>query len=124
MTNKPMLSVEREFKREVRYTVIKHIKLTADQMRHLEECIFGEGIPTIEAVVVESDWPEYGPTWAAIEIRMNRGEPGKKSRAIQVWHQDSPGMKVWVVRGWLGRLLRNKYFAGVFEKTYPSNPEL
>lgn len=71
MTNKPMLSVEREFKREVRYTVIKHSKLTANQMQHLEEFIFGEGVPTIEAVVVESDWPEYGPTLAAIENRMN-----------------------------------------------------
>lgn len=45
-------------------------------------------------------------------------------RTIQVWHQDSPGMKVWVIRGFWGRVLRNKDFAGVFEKTYPSKPSI
>ena len=116
--------MSREFRREVRYTVIKHSKLTANQVKHLEEFLFGEGIPTIEAVVIEPDWPEFGPAWAAIEKRMKRTRRGKKPCAIQVWHQDSPGIKVWVVRGWWGRLLRNKYFAGAGEKTYPSNPDL
>lgn len=122
MTNKTMLSVEREFKREVRYTVIKHSHLTDSQMQHLKDCIFGEGIPTVEAVVVESDWPEYEPVWRMIKRRI-AAERNKSARATQVWHQDSPGMKVWVVRGWWGRLLRNKDFASIGEKTYPTNPE-
>ncbi|KWV72127.1 hypothetical protein [Pseudomonas fluorescens] len=59
-----------EFKREVRYTVIKHSQLTESQMQYLKGCIFGEGIPTVKAVVVESDWPEFEPVWKMIEDRV------------------------------------------------------
>lgn len=57
------------FKREVRYTVIKHSQLTDAQIGFLKNCIHGEGIPTVEAVVVESDWPEYEPVWSLLERR-------------------------------------------------------
>lgn len=124
MQKEPMLSDEQGFKREVRYTVIKHIQLTDSQMQHLKDCIFGEGIPTVDAVVIESGWPEYEPVWEMLKRRAARIRRKKGVRATQVWHQDSPGMKVWVVRGWWGRLLRNKDFAGVSEKTYPFNPDL
>lgn len=78
----PMLGVEKESGRELRYTVIKHSKLTAEQMHHLEECIFGEGIPTIEAVVVESDWPEYNGTYEAIKNR-SKNEMGHCKKSLQ-----------------------------------------
>lgn len=58
-----------EFKREIRYTVIKHSQLTESQMQYLKGCIFGEGIPTVKAVVVEADWPEYEPVWSLLERR-------------------------------------------------------
>ena len=58
------------FKREVRYTVIKHSQLTDAQIGFLKNCIHGEGIPTVEAVVVESDWPEYEPVWKMIDDRV------------------------------------------------------
>jgi hypothetical protein len=58
-----------DFKREERYTVIKHNQLTEAQMRYLKDCIYGEGIPTVECVVIESDWPEYEPVWKMIEER-------------------------------------------------------
>ena len=45
-----------------------------------------------------------------------------RGQAIQVWHQDSPGMRVWVVRGFWGRLIKGKEFASVGEKTYPTKP--
>ena len=32
-----------------------------------------------------------------------------------LWHPDSPGMKVLVVRGWLGRLFKPKEFATLGE---------
>lgn len=57
-------------KREVRYTVIKHNQLTDAQVGFLKNCIYGEGIPTVEAVVIESDWPEYEPVWKMIEDRV------------------------------------------------------
>lgn len=60
-----------EFKREIRYTVIKHNQLTESQMQYLKNCIFGEGIPTVEAVVIESDWPEFEPVWRMIEDRVS-----------------------------------------------------
>ena len=69
-----------EFKREVRYTVIKHNQLTESQMQYLKNCIFGEGIPTVEAVVVESDWPEYQPVWKMIEDRVS-GAPVEGGKA-------------------------------------------
>lgn len=69
-----------EFKREVRYTVIKHSQLTESQMQYLKGCIFGEGIPTVKAVVVEADWPEYQPVWQMIEDRVT-GAPVEGGKA-------------------------------------------
>lgn len=72
-----------EFKREPRYVVFK-IK---DALDHLSACeldrlqAIGEkiaagratdGKPPFNAVVVEQDWPEFEPTWAAIEQRVRR----------------------------------------------------
>ena len=69
------------FKREPRYVVFK-IK---DIQAYCSESIRGtieeigrliahgrdyEGKPPFNAVVVEQDWPEFEPTWAAIEARM------------------------------------------------------
>lgn len=33
------------------------------------------GKPLLECVVVESDWPEYEPTWKAIEARVTGAQP-------------------------------------------------
>ena len=70
-----------EFVREPRYLVIK-IK---DAVKYLSEaqCFAlttlaarvekgrsGDGKPALDSVVVERDWPEFEPTWAAIEARM------------------------------------------------------
>ena len=68
------------FKREVRYTVIKHSQLTDAQIGFLKNCIHGEGIPTVEAVVVESDWPEFEPVWKMIEDRV-AGAPVEGGKA-------------------------------------------
>lgn len=43
---------------------------------------------------------------------------------FQVWHQDSPGIKVWVIRGFWGKLFRNKLFSSVGEKHYQTKPEI
>jgi hypothetical protein len=56
-----------EFKREERYTVIKYSQLTDKQIGFLKDCIFGEGIPTVECVVVESDWSIYEDVWKMVE---------------------------------------------------------
>ena len=70
-----------EFVREPRYIVFK-LKdidkyLTQGEKDSLmcigDEIAFGrnhDGKPPFNAVVVEQDWPEFEPTWAAIEARM------------------------------------------------------
>lgn len=62
----------KEFKREERYTVIKNNQLTDKQVQYLKVCIFGEGIPTVECVVIESDWPEYEPVWGMLKTRFEK----------------------------------------------------
>ena len=65
-----------EFKREERYMVVKLSKLAddlgGDELSREEQIYrlahFGKAL--VECVVVESDWPEYEPTWAAIKARV------------------------------------------------------
>lgn len=62
------------FEREDRYTVIKHNQLTDEQIRHLKDLIIGEGVPTVDGVVIESDWSEYEHVWKIIENRVANKE--------------------------------------------------
>ena len=68
------------FVREKRYTVIKSTDIEAflnpaerlaldSIMAKIEMARVLEGKAPLDAVVVESDWPEYEPTWKAIEAR-------------------------------------------------------
>ena len=78
--------MQKQFKREQRYFVVK-VKdakeyLDAHQLEKLAEIADTisegrekDGIPAVECVVVESDWPEYEPTWKAIEARVNGAQP-------------------------------------------------
>ena len=73
--------MRKQFKREQRYFVVK-VKdakeyLDAHQLEKLAEIADAisegrekDGIPAVECVVVESDWPEYEQTRRAIEARM------------------------------------------------------
>lgn len=60
--------------RENRYIVIKHeslSRLTPKEQQDFYQLIGAAG--TVDGVVVESDWPEYEPTWQAIERRVDGG---------------------------------------------------
>lgn len=59
-----------KFEREERYIVFKVKDLSEHKLGWVRDVIRLNGIPTVDAVVVESDWPEYEPTWAAIERRV------------------------------------------------------
>ena len=78
-----------EFEREQRYVVLK----VKDVMQRLSEKdilmlarILDEidayrksiGKKSLECVVIESDWPEYEPTWKAIEARVTSAQGEKK----------------------------------------------
>ena len=72
-----------EFKREERYVVFKLSdlgnSLKGDEIRRLAKEYAEQrglkGKAPLECVVVESDWPEYEPTWKAIEARVTGAQP-------------------------------------------------
>lgn len=82
-----------DFKREERYIVIKLTDLKDaplsnmernvldDVCRHVNEYRQEAGKAPFECVVVESDWPEYEPTWAAIEARMSQ-QPTQEEKKL------------------------------------------
>ena len=80
-SNTEMVSV---LQREDRYIVIKRSDLERISAQHrfefskasrvVHERMFAAGAPARRFLVIESDWPEYEPTWAAIERRVN-GSP-------------------------------------------------
>ena len=83
MTNKPMLSVEREFNREDRYIVVKRSDLDRIPNRkvvHTFLAALGEvsahsvRISQRDFLVIESDWPEFEPAYRMIEDRTT-GKP-------------------------------------------------
>lgn len=82
-----------EFEREQRYVVLK----VKDVMQRLSEKdiltlarILDEidayrksiGKKSLECVVIESDWPEYEPTWKAIEGRVTCTQPAPSVPAV------------------------------------------
>ena len=62
------------FEREDRYAVIKYKKLTDQQWTLLPTMLDNFAGARVDAVVVESDWPEYHLVWAMLEHRM-AGKP-------------------------------------------------
>ena len=83
-----------EFKREPRYIVFKIKDLEADcnteamvALQRIGDRVAegrrDHGKPPFNAVVVEQDWPEFEPTWEAIEGRMT-GKPIEPRYAIAI----------------------------------------
>ena len=72
-----------EFSREDRYIVFKTSdlgnSLKGDEIRRLAREYAEQrrlkGKEPLECVVVEKDWPEYEPTWKAIEARVTGAQP-------------------------------------------------
>ncbi len=75
-----------EFTREVRYVVLKNADITQCltvneliELRRIQAKVTEHraktGKPRLECVVVEKDWPEYEPTWKAIEARVMGAQP-------------------------------------------------
>ena len=73
--------MNKEFTRETRYVVLKNADIMQCltikeliELRHIQARVtehrMAIGKPRLDCVVVEADWPEYEPTWKAIEARM------------------------------------------------------
>lgn len=82
-----------EFKREDRYMVFKISDVvehcTKAEALHLARLYEIQrvgrkdaGKAELECVVVESDWPEYEPTWKAIEARVTGAQPAPSEGSI------------------------------------------
>lgn len=78
--------MNKEFTHEARYVVLKNADimqcLTINELIELrriqarvKEHRTKIGKPRLDCVVVESDWPEYEPTWRAIEARLTGAQP-------------------------------------------------
>lgn len=63
-----------KFQREERYIVFKVKDMSEHKLGWVRDVIRLNDIPTVDAVVVEANWPEYEPTWAAIERRVTGGQ--------------------------------------------------
>ena len=85
-----------EFTREARYAVLKSADvmqcLTVSELIELrriqakvEEHRAEIGKPPLDCVVVESDWPEYEPTWEAIKARVTGAQPAPSVPDGFVW---------------------------------------
>lgn len=68
----PQLRQSESFNREERYIVIKISKIIAAPFRErvIKDLKREYADALVDCVVVESDWPEYEPTWKAIERRV------------------------------------------------------
>ncbi len=81
------------FHREDRYIVIKRSDLDrlerldrhlfSQTSRRAHEQMFAAGAPARQFLVLESDWPEFEPTWAAIEARIT-GKPAEQQQGEPV----------------------------------------
>lgn len=108
------------FQREDRYIVIKVSDLAivppavgkpfAEQLIAIQR-----RLPKRECLVIESDWPEYEPTWAAIEARV-AGKPAQ--------HQGEPVAYQFQARDgtWRGFQSQNHYINTVEDGTWPIRP--
>ena len=81
-----------EFTREDRYIVFKlsdveryltdadraHLAMMKNEIDAGRDCA---NKPPFKGLIVESDWPEYEPTWKAIEARVTGAQPAQKAVA-------------------------------------------
>lgn len=61
-----------DFKLEHRYYVVKRKHLTPSRDMIIRDLLHKFALPSVEYVVVESDWPNYEHTWKTIE-RVSEG---------------------------------------------------
>ncbi|QXG49175.1 hypothetical protein [Pseudomonas viridiflava] len=109
-----------EFQRENRYIVLKRKNLgdLPKQLQHRLKPAVEDALailPKLNFLVIESDWPEYEPTWAAIEARMTGaapqppalgGEPevlerARKIELLREAFEQRFKLDIWAVIDWL-----------------------
>ena len=65
--------MKKTFKREHRYMVLNLNLLSSEQIEQIcKVVVTSKPLPFVDCVVVEKDWPEYEPTWQAIQTRVEQ----------------------------------------------------
>lgn len=83
--------LEPTFEREERFIVVKRKNLGSDE-EPLRRYLAKRDIPTVECVVVESDWPEYEIVWAMIEARCTgRTQPDAQPDVVEAVDPEQAG---------------------------------
>ena len=73
-----------EFKREERYVILKISHMDETQKDILPRLLDVNGFIPVAGVVVESDWPEYEPTWEAIKDRVEGNTRASKNTILDL----------------------------------------
>ena len=120
-----------EFNREERYIVFKlsdvEEHFTPGEMQQLARLTEVQrvgrseaGKPLLECVVVEVDWPEYEPTWKAIEARVTGAQPSLSfADAYQGARED---LAIWKKRALKAEDLNRKFVAEINGPAYMGEP--
>ena len=125
------MKMQKQFKREQRYFVVK-VKdakeyLDAHQLEKLAEIADTisegrekDGIPAVECVVVESDWPEYESTWRAIEDRVTGAQPAPSF--ADAYQGAMEEVAIWKRRALEAEDLNRKFVAEINGPAYMGEP--
>lgn len=120
-----------EFVREERYIVFKVLDVEryltqADQeylsmMKH--EIDAGRDCankPPFKGLIVEADWPEYEPTWKAIEDRVTGAQPAPSF--ADAYQGAMEEVAIWKKRALEAEELNRKFIAEINGPTYMGEP--
>lgn len=121
----------KEFMRENRYFVFKISDvvehLTTTEALHLARLYEVQrvgrkeaGKSELECVVVEKDWPEYEPTWRAIEARVTGAQPTPSF--ADAYQGAMEEVAIWKKRALEAEELNRKFIAEINGPTYMGEP--
>ena len=120
-----------EFMREEHYIVFKISDvvehLTTTEALHLARLYEIQrvgrkeaGKSELECVVVEKDWPEYEPTWKAIEARMKDAQPAPSF--ADAYQGAMEEVAIWKKRALEAEDLNRKFIAEINGPTHMGEP--
>lgn len=120
-----------EFEREERYIVFKlsdvEERFTPSEKQQLARLAEVQrvgrseaGKPPLECVVVEKDWPEYDPTWKAIEARVTGAQPAPSF--ADSYQGAMEEVAIWKKRALEAEDLNRKFVAEINGPTYMGEP--
>lgn len=120
-----------EFTREERYIVFKlsdveryltdadrsHLAMMKNEIDAGRDCA---NKPPFKGLIVESDWPEYEPTWKAIEARVTGAQPS--SSFADAYQGAMEEVAIWKKRALEAEDVNRKFIADINGPTHMGEP--